>query len=140
MTANTVYKEVLMDHYRNPRNYSDVSQSEVVHRGSNPRCGDDLKIGVDFDGDKLNKIVFQGRGCSVCMASASMMTESVAGSSKNEVLQLAEKVRDWFDAKEDDTPAPVKTLLALDALRKYPARRRCVLLAWDALESIIQVE
>ncbi|MEB8432630.1 SUF system NifU family Fe-S cluster assembly protein [Cocleimonas sp. KMM 6892] len=140
MTTNTVYKEVLMDHYRNPRNFSDVSQSEAVHRGSNPRCGDDIKIGVDFDGDNIGKIVFQGRGCSVCMASASMMTESVTGASKNDVLELTEQLREWFDEKQGDTPAPLETLFALDALRQYPARRRCVLLAWDALESIIQVE
>ncbi len=140
MNANTVYKEVLMDHYRHPRNYSDVSKSAVVHRGSNPRCGDDLKIGVDFNNDTLSKVIFQGRGCSVCMASASMMTESVTGLTKKEVLELSEEIKNWFDEKEGGASAPPQSLLALDALRGYPARRRCVLLAWEALESIIQVE
>lgn len=140
MNANTVYKEVLMDHYRHPRNYSDVSKSAVAHRGSNPRCGDELMIGVDFNNEVLSKVIFQGRGCSVCMASASMMTESVTGHTKEEVLQLSEELKSWFDEREGGASVSQESLLALGVLREYPARRRCVLLAWEALECIINVE
>lgn len=140
MNANTVYKDILMDHYRHPRNCSDVSQSDVVHRGSNPRCGDELKVGVSFDNEILREVRFQGRGCSVCIASASMMTESVTGLSRDDTLRLFEEMKAWFDEKEGCVSAPPESLRALDALREYPARRRCVLLAWEALESVLQVE
>ncbi|KKL19395.1 hypothetical protein LCGC14_2465890 [marine sediment metagenome] len=140
MTTNTIYKDVLMDHYRHPRNCSDVSLSDVVKRGSNPRCGDELKIGVCFDHEILSDVKFQGRGCSVCMASASMMTVSVTGESREEAQRQSERMKNWFDEKQGDALEPPEPLYALSAVRKYPARRRCVLLAWEALDSALTAE
>lgn len=137
MSSTTIYKEMLMDHYRNPRNYSDVSESKVSQRGSNPRCGDEILVGVDFNDEVLSKVVFQGRGCSVCMASASMMTESVTGLTKDQAIQLSKDLETWFDDKAEVISSPNDTLVALEAVRQYPVRRRCVLLSWQALESIV---
>jgi len=140
MSSNSIYKEVLMDYYRNPRNYTDVSKFSVVKRGKNPRCGDELKIGVDFNNETLTKVAFQGRGCSVCIASASMMTESVTGLTKKAALQLYEETKSWFDEKDGSVLTLPEPLVALEAIRQYSARRRCVLLAWEALEYAIKME
>lgn len=133
MTTKTAYKEALLDHYRNPRNKSDTSDAAVVTRGRNPRCGDDVEIGVDFDGETLSRIRFRGRGCSICMASASMMTEVATGRNRGEARELMDVLNRWFG---DDPSAGVEapqSLRPLSPVRDMPARRRCVLLAWEAL-------
>ena len=141
MTDKSIYKDVLMDHYRNPRNRGDLTDAEVVRRGSNPRCGDDIEVGVNFDNETLDKVMFRGRGCSVCLASASMMTETVRGQTKVDAHKLVEGMRFWFvgeDAKATDRPA--ENLEALEAVRGHSARKRCVLLAWEALDEALGVE
>jgi nitrogen fixation NifU-like protein len=139
LSSHTLYKEILLDHYRKPRNHGNVSDCEVVRRGSNPRCGDELEIGINFDGDTLREVKFHGRGCSVCLASASMMTEAVIGNTREESRRLYTDMKAWFSGGEGDAVAdPPETLRALHALREYPARRRCVLLAWEALDSALE--
>lgn len=137
MTQNSMYKDVLMDHYRHPRNRGDLSHADVVCRGSNPRCGDEIEVGVNFDAaDQLELVMFRGRACSVCLASASMMTEAVQGKAKEEVQDLVEKMKVWFMA---DGKKPIESLQALDVVRAHPARKRCVLLAWEALDDTLGV-
>ena len=110
----------------------------MVRRGRNPRCGDDLEVGVDFDGDRLTQVRFHGRGCSICIASASMMTEAVTGLSRGEANKRYEEMKAWFSAGQDEArPEPHASLVALSAVREYPARRRCVLLAWEALHEAL---
>lgn len=137
MAENSIYKEVLMDHYRHPRNKGDLNNADVVCRGSNPRCGDDIEVGVNFEEGHLGKVRFRGRGCSVCLASASMMTEVVSGKSKQDVHQLIEGMKDWFTA---DGEKPDENLQALEAVRSHSARKRCVLLAWEALDEALMAE
>lgn len=138
MAANTPYKDILMDHYRHPRNRGDVGDADVITRGSNPRCGDDIELGVSFDGGRLQKVVFHGRGCSVCLASASMMTEEVTNMSVTDAQRLYHDMKAWFSNGGGDVlPEPPASLQALAAVREYPARRRCVLLAWEALNDAL---
>ena len=133
----SIYKDVLMDHYRNPRNRGDLSDTDVIRRGSNPRCGDDIEVGVNFNGGKLTRVMFRGRGCSVCIASASMMTEAVNGRSKEDAHQLVEAMNIWFTSRGDK---PSESLQALEAVREHSARKRCVLLAWEALGDVLSAE
>lgn len=135
MSDTSLYREVLMDHYRHPRNKGDLSTADVVRRGSNPRCGDDLEIGVCFAGDTVSRVCFHGRGCSVCMASASMMTEVVAGQSRHAVRALCDHMNAWTLGQSDQVPAP--PLQPLDAVRQHSARQRCVLLSWMALAEAV---
>ena len=140
MDAASLYKGVLKDHYRHPRNYGDLGDADVVRRGTNPRCGDDVEVGIYYEGELLRQVRFRGRGCSVCIASASMMTEAVARKSRRAALQLAEEMKQWFGSGEgSQVPDPPESLRALSAVRGYPARRRCVLLAWEALDDALDV-
>ena len=137
MSDNSIYKDVLLDHYRNPRNRGQLADADVVSRGSNPRCGDDIEVGVNFQEGGLCNVMFRGRGCSVCLASASMMTEVVNGKSTQEAHQLVESMKAWFSADGD---RPSESLQALEAVRSHSARKRCVLLAWEALGDALSAE
>ena len=141
MNAPEMYKDVLLDHFHHPRNKGDVAGLEHVHRGSNPRCGDELEVGVHLDGERLDTVRFHGRGCSVCIASASMMTEAVTGIGRAQALALSEAMRAWFAAPPGDSvPALPEPLPALAAVQSHPARKRCVLLAWEALADALRSE
>lgn len=136
MSDQGLYKDVLLQHYRHPHNKSEgeLRDADVVRRGANPRCGDEIELGLYLDGDRLRQVQFRGRGCSVCIASTSLMTDAVAGHTTAEARQLCDHMQRWFAQGEgEDLTAPPRDLEPLSAVREYPARRRCVLLSWEAL-------
>ena len=137
MTTETLYKELLLDHFHHPRNKGDLADAEVTRRGSNPRCGDEIEVGINVDAGRLSRVRFRGRGCSVCIASASMMTEAATGRDTAEARALAETMQDWFATGAGELSEPPPGLDALSAVRAYPARRRCVVLPWEALADAI---
>lgn len=138
MPAEKLYKSVLLEHFRHPRNKGDLSGADIVRRGSNPRCGDDVEIGVYLQGTRIDKVRFRGRGCSVCIASASMMSESVSGKTSEQVRHLCRAMQDWFGQGSGEAVETVPAELeALSAVREYPARQRCVLLSWEALSDAV---
>lgn len=138
MDEQSLYKDVLMEHYRHPHNRGELEQADVIRRGSNPRCGDDIEVGIKYDGDRLEQVRFRGRGCSICIASASMMTDAVQGKSREEASQLYQKMKQWFE--EEMATEPLESLRPLAAVRSHSARRRCVLLSWEALEDALEDE
>lgn len=138
MPADDLYKTVLLDHFHHPRNKGDLAGADLVRRGSNPRCGDEVEVGVFLDGDRIEKVRFRGRGCSLCIASASMMTEAVGGKETREARSLCESIQNWFGRGESGRLQTASDpLAALSAVREYPARRQCVLLSWEALGDAI---
>ncbi len=135
---HSLYKDTLMKHYRHPHNKceGEIEGADIVQRGANPRCGDDIEIGLYLDQQhvQVDQVKFRGRGCSVCIASTSMMTQAVSGRSIEEVRKLSGEMKDWFqNSNGHDIADPPDDLQALDAVREYPARRKCVLLSWEAL-------
>ncbi len=138
MATEGLYKEVLLEHFRHPRNKGDLAGADMVRRGSNSRCGDDIEVGLFLRKDRLESVKFRGRGCSVCIASSSLMTEAVTGRSRAEAQQLCEEMQSWFGQGEvARVGEPPGDLEALSAVRAYPARRRCVLLCWEALSDAL---
>ncbi len=140
MADHSLYKDILLRHYRHPHNKSDgeLKDADIVRRGANPRCGDEIEVGLYLDGDRLREVRFRGRGCSVCIASSSMMTDAVSGQAAADARHLCEDMRQWFQQGDGDgLAAPPSDLQALSAVREYPARRRCVLLSWDALSDAL---
>jgi len=132
MGSDSVYKAVLLDHFHNPRNKGDVDGMEMVRRGSNPRCGDEIDVGISCADKVLKSVRFRGRGCSICLASASIMSECATGMGIQQARQLIVKMQQWFSDSHDDSP-PSEQVAALGSLRQHPARKKCVLLAWMAL-------
>jgi nitrogen fixation NifU-like protein len=138
MATDTLYKDILLEHSRHPRNKGELEGADVVCRGSNPRCGDEVEVGLFMQGDRLQSVRFRGRGCSVCMASSSLMTEAVSGRSRSEARDLCQQMQAWFTPGDGaDVAEPLPALGALEAVRGYPARRRCVLLSWEALSEAL---
>lgn len=140
MTDHNLYKETLLRHYRRPHNKceGELTGADIVRRGDNPRCGDEIEVGLYLQDDHLANVKFRGRGCSVCIASASMMTEVAQGRSIKEARQICADMRAWFRKGDGGELAePPQDLRALSAVREYPARRRCVLLSWEALEDAL---
>ena len=138
MADSALYKATLLDHFYHPHNKGDLKGADRVRRGSNPRCGDEVEVGIYLDGERIDRVRFRGRGCSICMASASMMTEAVSGMDTEETRRLCDLMQGWFGTGAGETSwALPESLEALNAARAYPARRRCVLLAWEALSAAL---
>ena len=114
----------------------DLDSMDRIKRGSNPRCGDDIEVGISSEGETLQSVHFRGRGCSICLASASIMTECVSGKSHQQAQQTITQMREWFENPQSEAPSD-SSLAALGAVRKHPARKKCVMLAWVALEETL---
>lgn len=136
MSSDSVYKEVLLDHFHNPRNKGELDDMDLVRRGSNPRCGDEIEVGIACDNGVLETVRFRGRGCSICLASASIMTECTSGLKLQQARQLIARLQQWFSNSDNEIP-PNENLAALGTIRQHPARKKCVLLAWQALDEIL---
>ncbi len=140
MSGQDLYKEILLDHYRHPRNRCNgpIEGADAIERGANPRCGDEIEIGLFLRGDRIQQIQFRGRGCAICIASASMMTETVTASSLASTRELCDRIDAWFGNVDAAGAASLpESLEALSAVRQHPARKKCVLLSWAALAEAI---
>jgi len=134
-----LYREVILEHYKSPRNRGRLEQPDVATRGKNPLCGDEIEISLAFEGDKVSDVRFGGRGCSISQASASMLTEAIKGKS----IAEAEALINQFKAAmrgEGDPDEGWGDLEALQGVRKYPARVKCALLAWTTLEEGLELQ
>jgi nitrogen fixation NifU-like protein len=129
---SSLYKTVLLDHFHNPRNKGDLDTMDRVRRGSNPRCGDEIEVGITTNNEVLESVRFRGRGCSICLASASIMSECTKGLTMQQALELIQQMMEWFGDSKSEAPSNT-TLAALGAVRQHSARKKCVLLAWMAL-------
>ncbi|MEJ7759565.1 MAG: Fe-S cluster assembly sulfur transfer protein SufU [Gemmatimonadaceae bacterium] len=134
-----LYQEMILDHYRRPRNKGDLAGADASVTMKNPLCGDEIVLNVAFDGDTIRDLTFSGRGCSISQASASMMTQLIKGQSTAEIDALKTRFRAMVmgDATAaDDTT--LGSLRALSGVAKFPARVKCALLAWNALETVLE--
>jgi nitrogen fixation NifU-like protein len=138
---SALYQELILDHYRRPRNKGELEGATTSVTMKNPLCGDEVALHVRFEGDLVGDLRFSGRGCSISQASASMMTQLVKGKSAEEIGQLRDTFRDMVmgaTPPDDKTVAETMgSLRALSGVSRFPARVKCALLAWNALESAI---
>lgn len=133
-----LYQELILDHYRKPRNKGILENADATIEMRNPLCGDEVDLQVIYAGDSIGDVKFSGRGCSISQASASMMTQIVKGKSRAEIDEIRTKFRELIMG--DMTSANDKSLGSLRALSgvsKFPARVKCALLAWNALETAL---
>ena len=118
MGSADIYREIILDYYRNPRNYGKIDSPDITIKDSNPLCGDEIEINVKFDGDKIKDVKFTGKGCAISQASASMLTEMIMGKSLEDVKRVG---------KED-------ILESLGLPNLGPARIKCALLSLKTLK------
>ncbi len=137
MTVDEFARETIVEHNERPRNKRPLEAPDAFARGYNPICGDDVTVYLRFDGDRIAEATFTGRSCAICQASASMLTETVAGLGRDEAAALAEQVRDTMTnpaAPIDELPGD---LPALGGVRRIPLRVKCATLSWNALREAL---
>jgi nitrogen fixation NifU-like protein len=133
-----LYQEMILDHYRRPRNKGTLEKADASVEMKNPLCGDEIGLQVAFEGDCVCDLKFSGRGCSISQASASMMTQLVKGKRTEEIDVIRKQFRDLMlgDSSAADDPQ-MRSLRSLSGVARFPARVKCALLAWNALESAL---
>ncbi|MDQ3914704.1 MAG: SUF system NifU family Fe-S cluster assembly protein [Actinomycetota bacterium] len=133
LSLEELYKEVILDHYRTPRNKGRLDPHDVALERNNPLCGDEIELFLRFDGDTLEGVAFEGKGCSISQASTSMMTEKVRGLSAKDAGELAESIKRMMAGEEDGDADALGDLISLKGVVKYPVRIKCALLGWNTL-------
>jgi len=134
-----LYRELILDHARQPRNFARLANATHSAEGINPLCGDKLHLYLIVEQDKIAKIGFQGSGCAISMASASLLTETVADRSVADAEAWAATVTRRLTTDDDAAPddLDLSKLRALDGVRQYPSRVKCATLAWHALHAAL---
>ncbi|MCP3772266.1 SUF system NifU family Fe-S cluster assembly protein [Paenibacillus sp. MZ04-78.2] len=131
MHLDDLYRRVIMDHYKNPRNRGTFENQSVSIDLNNPTCGDKIQLQMQVEDGKVKAAKFVGEGCSISLSSASMMTEAVKGKTLEEALEMAEKFSGLM--KGEPVEFEYEDLEALSGVNKFPARIKCATLAWNAL-------
>ena len=133
-SVTALYQELILDHYRRPRNKGALEDADAHVARKNPLCGDEIDVRLRFDGDRVADVKFGGRGCAISQASASMMTELVKGRTPEEVQQLGERfaamIRGDAEAASDEVLGQAR---ALSGVSRFPTRVKCALIAWEAI-------
>jgi nitrogen fixation protein NifU and related proteins len=136
-----LYQEIILDHNRRPRNFHAMPHATHHAEGYNPLCGDEVTVYVQLEGDRVVDVSFDGQGCAISKASASLMTTRLKGRTLTEVRELAREMHELLTAPADaEAPAlnELGDLAALAGVRKYAVRVKCATLAWHTLEAALE--
>jgi nitrogen fixation NifU-like protein len=137
MELDDLYRDVILDHNRKPRNFGPLDGADASVEGFNPMCGDRLTVRLKMSGDTITDIRFEGEGCAISTASASLMTEAVKGRTRADALGLFERVHDML-TDDGASGEQLGKLAALSGVREYPARVKCASLCWHTLASALR--
>lgn len=138
MDLKELYRDVILDHNKRPRNFGSLEPPAHQARGHNPLCGDQLTVYVELDGDVVRDLRFDGKGCAISVASASLMSEAVKGKRRAEVAHLFEQVHDLLTQQDAPAPPELGKLAALSGVREFPARVKCASLCWHTLNAALE--
>ncbi len=144
MSLENLYREVIIDHYRNPRNTTPLTDPDGSAEGVNPLCGDEITVQIRFRDDVIEEISVHGTGCSISQASASMMSLAVKGKTREEIKQITRSFKQLLDVDSEETPNDIPPdsrlgeLEALSGVREYPVRIKCATLAWNTLAEALE--
>ncbi|KAB2334759.1 SUF system NifU family Fe-S cluster assembly protein [Cytobacillus depressus] len=131
---DTLYRQVIMDHYKNPRNKGVLEDDSLTINMNNPTCGDRIQLTLKLENGIVADAKFEGEGCSISMSSASMMTQAIKGLNIEDALKLSEVFSHIMQGKEYDVDLDLGDIEALQGVAKFPARIKCATLAWKAME------
>jgi len=133
-----LYRDVILDHNKRPRNFGKLDAADTCADGHNPLCGDRLTVFLKLDGDRVEDIRFEGKGCAISTASASLMTEAIKGKDKVEIVTLFDKVHSLLTRQDAVADSSLGKLAALSGVREYPARVKCASLCWHTLNAALE--
>jgi nitrogen fixation NifU-like protein len=133
-----LYQQVILDHNRKPRNFQKLADANRTAEGFNPLCGDQIQLYVKLEDDQIRDIGFQGSGCAISRASASLMTSALKGKSAGEAEELFQRFHRLVTTDEETDPAALGKLAVFSGVREFPARVKCASLAWHTLRAALQ--
>jgi nitrogen fixation NifU-like protein len=134
-----LYQDIILDHWKHPRNFGKLAEANRQARGNNPLCGDRITLALKLDGDHIADAKFEAKGCAISVASASMMTEMVKGKTAGEARALFEQFHGLVTGKPmNDESDDLDRLAALSGVRDFPSRIKCATLPWHALTAALQ--
>ena len=135
-----LYQQVVIDHYKHPRNYRKVEGANRTVEGYNPLCGDHLWIHMKVEDGVVKDVGFEGSGCAISKASASLMTESVKGKKQEEIEVLFKQFQDMVTGKAEPDPDKLGKLAIFGGVRDFPTRVKCAILGWHTLKAALSAE
>ncbi len=133
MALDDLYREVIMDHYKRPRNRGALKCAHVVVEGANPLCGDEVTLWLEIDDETVTNVRFGGHGCSISLASASIMTEAIEGRPIGEIEEIIQALRGMMLEGEEPNEELLGDGIALEGVRQFPVRIKCAVLGWNTL-------
>lgn len=131
-----LYREVIMDHYKSPRNKGLTGKGKTCHM-RNPSCGDDITVEVEVEDGKIKHIHHEGTGCSICCSSASVMSEVLTGKDVNEAKKLINDYCNMIKGEEIDDEEELGEAVVYQGVAQFPARMKCASIAWKAVEDVL---
>jgi nitrogen fixation NifU-like protein len=138
MDLKELYRDVILDHNKRPRNFGRIESSDAHAEGHNPLCGDRLTVWLRLKDDRIEDIRFEGKGCAISTASASLMTEAVKGKDRATVQSLYGRVHSLLTRQDAVPDASLGKLAALSGVREFPARVKCASLCWHTLNAALE--
>jgi nitrogen fixation protein NifU and related proteins len=138
MDLKELYRDVILDHNRQPRNFGRIEPADGRAEGHNPLCGDRLSVFVVLEGERVADIRFEGQGCAISTASASLMTEAVKGKDRTAIRELFDRMHALLTRADAAPDAALGKLAALSGVREFPARVKCASLCWHTLNAALE--
>jgi nitrogen fixation NifU-like protein len=138
MDLKDLYRDVILDHNRKPRNFGRLEPADAQAEGHNPLCGDRLSIYVRLNGDRIEDLRFEGKGCAISTASASLMTEAVKGKTREAVDEIYHRVHALLTQQNAPPSQDLGKLAALSGVREFPVRVKCASLCWHTLNAALE--
>ncbi|OFO52712.1 Fe-S cluster assembly sulfur transfer protein SufU [Nosocomiicoccus sp. HMSC059G07] len=135
-----LYRSVIMDHYKHPRNKGELDSGTITIDMNNPTCGDEIRLMLEVKDNIIDDVRFEGHGCSISMASASMMTEAVKGKNVERALEMADEFSKMMLGEDYTITEDMGDIEALSGVSQFPARIKCATLSWKALEKGVEEE
>ncbi len=133
-----LYQEVILDHHKRPRNFRKLEGANRHAEGYNPLCGDKINLYLTVEDGIVREVGFQGSGCAISTASASMMTEILKGKSEAEIRMLFDRFHDLVTGKSEPDLAELGKLAVFSGIREYPVRIKCAILCWHTLKAALE--
>lgn len=133
-----IYQEVILSHYKNPKNYGTLENADINEEGHNPMCGDEITITANIENDNIKNISFKGSGCAISQASASLLTDKIKGKTIDEFKTMFKEFSEILKGDNKELSLDHKkfgNIIALQGVSAFPARVKCALLAWHALNT-----
>jgi nitrogen fixation NifU-like protein len=138
MELKDLYRDVILDHNKKPRNFGVLAEADARADGHNPLCGDRLTVSLKMNGNRVEDVRFEGKGCAISTASASLMTEAIKGKDRAAIDELFNKLHALL-TEQSAVPSPdLGKLAALSGVREFPARVKCASLCWHTLNAALE--